>query len=108
MFSRSLSKTEIENMYNTHPRSQNYTTITTTDQIDTSLWGAIDVTLSTEDVNGANSFYAVSFDGRNEFKVWTGSAWRTVASNQNSTTGLTEGKWGFVNAGTGWTLAETV
>lgn len=84
------------------------TTITNANsQINTSEWSAIDSAVASDSSGNGSIWYSVSFDNRNEFKIWTGSAWRIIASNNNSTHGLTNGKWAFRDNGDGWVLAET-
>ncbi len=69
--------------------------------MDTSAWQGIDGVSVNELSNDSDSFYSLSFDGRNEFKIWDkiASAWRTIASKVDATTGFSgvdSGKWGYL------------
>ncbi len=90
VWNRVLSSDEILSMYTSFPASTPFTTITSTDQLDSSNWTDINSASGSEVLDDANAWYSFSFDGRDEFNIWTGSAWRTIASNKNATTGLTE------------------
>lgn len=90
------------------PESSYYTTITNKSQLSVEKWDSINSVLITEENANNNIFYSVSFDNRNEFKIWTGTEWRRIASNKNRTTGLEEGKWAYRNSLNDWSLAEVI
>lgn len=70
------------------PTDKPYTAITADSiQLDTANWANISSVIATETLNSENAWYSISFDGRNEFKVWdaTASAWRSIAKNDSGT-----------------------
>ena len=54
------------------------TAVTGTAQINTTGWSGIAGIIPTETLNGGSVYYAVSVDGRATFRVFDGTAWRTV------------------------------
>ncbi|HBD05536.1 TPA: hypothetical protein DCZ32_03700 [Candidatus Uhrbacteria bacterium] len=87
------------------PANQFYTTITTdTTQLGGTGTGGIESHAVVENVS-SDVFYAVSFDGRDSFKVFTGGAWRVIASNKASDHGGTEGVWYSRDNADTWTEA---
>ncbi|MFA5352039.1 MAG: LamG-like jellyroll fold domain-containing protein, partial [Candidatus Gracilibacteria bacterium] len=81
-----------------------YTTSTTATSVNSSSWSDIHSATVTETLNSANSYYSVSFDGRNSFKVYN-SGWRVIASNKNSDTSGTEGVWYYRDNSSAWAAA---
>ena len=67
--------------------------VTTADgsQIDTSLWDTIDSVTTTESTPTDTSLkYLVSFDGKNTWKYWTGSAWANSSLDDLQTNGMSK------------------
>ncbi|XLQ20057.1 MAG: discoidin domain-containing protein [Candidatus Moraniibacteriota bacterium] len=71
------------------------TTITNQDGLDSANWTDINSVSVLENLNSQSIFYGVSFNNRHTFKVWTGSAWRYIASKEASVHGGTDGTWYF-------------
>ena len=86
-----------------------YTTITTsTSQISTTGWTALSSITPTETLSSQTAYYALSFDGRHTFKSNTGTTvWRSIASDQNSVHGGTNGTWYYQNASNAWVACST-
>jgi hypothetical protein len=54
----------------------------------------------------SDNVYALTFDNLT-YKIYTGSTWRSIVSNQNSIHGLTDGQWAYINSTTDvWTLSN--
>ncbi|MDD3067198.1 MAG: FG-GAP repeat protein, partial [Candidatus Gracilibacteria bacterium] len=81
-----------------------YSTVTTSTSVNSTTWAGITSAVVTETLNSANSYYSISFDGRNSFRVYN-SGFRTIASNKNSDTGGTDGVWYFRDNSSTWTAA---
>lgn len=98
----------VDHMFTGVPSSRYYT-ITTTDsnQIDTTSTTSITSATVTQTLNSQTVHYAVSFDDRRTFSVFTGGAQRHIASNKNSVHGGTEGNWYYRNDASTWTAAAS-
>ncbi|XLQ19940.1 MAG: SPRY domain-containing protein [Candidatus Moraniibacteriota bacterium] len=71
------------------------TTITNKDGLDSANWTDINSVSVLENLNSQSIFYAASFNNRHTFKVWTGTAWRDIASKEASVHSGTDGTWYF-------------
>jgi hypothetical protein len=83
-----------------------YTVITGADGLDATDWTAIVDAAVTEDVTNGSAYYSVSFDDSATFAVWTGSAWRNIASNSDDVHGGTDGTWYYRDNADTWATAE--
>jgi hypothetical protein len=85
-----------------------YYSSTSTDsaQIDSSTWTGITSLNMTEDDDGQSLFYALSFDDRETFSVYT-SGWRDIASSLASVHGGVDGTWYYRDNASVWAAAST-
>lgn len=85
------------------PTNQYYSMITGgAGEIDSSTWTGITSAAATEELDGGHAYYAVSFDGGDDFKVFTSSAWRTIATNQSSVDGGVDLNWYYIDDSDTW------
>ena len=76
------------------------TTKASASEISTTGWTALNSVAVTETKNSQTIFYALSFDAGRTYSIWTGGAWRKIASNLNSNTGVADGLWYYQNGAT--------
>lgn len=68
----------------------------------TDTWASLtDVTLN-ETLAGQGAYYAFSFTDSEKFSIWTGSAWRVIASSRTADHGGAEWTWYFRDGANGW------
>jgi hypothetical protein len=86
-----------------------YYSITSTDngQIDVSSATSIDSVTVTQTLNSQTAHYAISFDDRQTFSVFTSGVQRHIASSKNTVHGGTEGVWYYRNNASVWTAAPS-
>ncbi|EKD33129.1 MAG: Type I secretion target repeat protein [uncultured bacterium] len=85
------------------PQNNLYTTMTSSaSQVGGSGTDGIESFVISGNVDSGNTYYSVSFDERNSFKVFTSGAWRTIASNKASDHGGTDGVWYLRDNANSW------
>jgi hypothetical protein len=81
-----------------------YSTTITSVSLNSASWSGVSPSTVTENLNSAKSYYSISFDNKNSFKVYN-SGWRTIASNKNTDHGGINGDWYYRDNLNNWNVA---
>lgn len=85
-----------------------YTVITDTGSVvDSSAWTDLTDTTVTETLDSGFIYYSLSFGAGSTYSVFTGGAWRDIASSSNAVHGGTDGTWYYRNNASVWTAASS-
>ncbi|HRH31705.1 MAG TPA: carboxypeptidase-like regulatory domain-containing protein [bacterium] len=85
-----------------------YTVITDTGSVvDSSAWTDLTDTTVTETLDSGFIYYSLAFGTGSTYSVFTGGAWRDIASSSNAIHGGTDGVWYYRDNASSWTAASS-